>query len=99
MAPWLEEIFWRGFLLRYLIREDFTSLPFGAWSRLSFGATTLGFMLEHHPPDYAGALLTGLLYNLVAIRTRSLSACVLAHAVTNALLGGYVMHSGQWGFW
>ena len=99
VVPWLEEIFWRGFLLRYLIKEDFTSLPFGAWSRLSFAMTTLGFMLEHGYSDYPAALVTGILYNLVAIRTRSLSACVLAHALTNALLGGYVMHTGQWGFW
>ena len=98
-VPWLEEIFWRGFLLRYLIREDFTSLPFGSWSRLSFAVTAGGFMLEHGTADWPAALVTGVLYNLVAIRTRSLSACVLAHAVTNALLGGYVMHTGQWGFW
>ena len=98
-VPWLEEIFWRGFLLRYLIREDFTSLPFGSWSRFSFLVTTLGFMFEHGMVDWPAALVTGVLYNLVAIRTRSLSACVLAHALTNALLGGYVMHTGQWGFW
>lgn len=99
VIPWLEEIFWRGFLLRYLIREDFTSLPFGSWSRLSVAVVTLGFVFEHRSPDWPAAFLTGVLYNLVAIRTRSLSACVLAHAVTNALLGGYVMHTHQWGFW
>ncbi len=99
VVPWLEEIFWRGFLLRYLVKEDFTNLPFGAWSPLSLTATTLGFMLEHSRPDWPAALVTGALYNFVAIRTRSLSACVLAHALTNALLGGYVMRTGQWGFW
>lgn len=99
VIPWLEEIFWRGFLLRYLIREDFTSLPFGSWSPLSVAVVTLGFVFEHHSPDWPAAFLTGVLYNWVAIRTRSLSACVLAHAVTNALLGGYVMHTRQWGFW
>lgn len=99
VVPWLEEIFWRGFLLRYLIKEDFTRMPFGTWSPLSFGITTVGFMLEHSRPDWPAALATGLLYNLVAIRTRSLSACVLAHALTNALLGGYVMSTRQWGFW
>ncbi len=99
VVPCLEEIFWRGFLLRYLIREDFTALPFGSWSPLSFGVTTVGFLLEHSRPDWSAALVTGIVYNLVATRTRSLSACVLAHAVTNALLGGYVMQTHQWGFW
>ena len=60
---------------------------------------TVGFMFEHSRPDWPAALITGLLYNLVAVRTRSLPACVTAHAVTNALLGGYVMYTHQWGFW
>lgn len=99
IVPCLEEIFWRGFLLRYLMKEDFTALPFGAWSPFSFAVTTLGFTFEHSRADWPAAFVTGLLYNLVAVRTRSLSACVLAHALTNALLGGYVMHTQQWGFW
>ncbi len=99
VVPVLEEIFWRAFLLRYLVREDFLFVPFGTWTPLSFGAVTLGFMLEHSFPDWPAALVTGLLYNLVAVRTRSLPACVAAHAMTNALLGGYVMYTHQWGFW
>lgn len=99
VVPLVEEIFWRGFLLRYLIREDFETVPFGAFSWISFGIVTLGFTLEHAPADYAAAFLTGILFNLVAVRTRSLSSCVLAHAVTNLLLGIYIMATRQWGFW
>ena len=99
VVPLLEEIFWRGFLLRFLIRDDFTRVPFGAYSRLSFSVVTVGFCFEHSMPDWPAALLTGALYNLVAYRTRSLSACVLAHALTNLLLGIYVLRTGQWGFW
>jgi len=99
VIPLLEEIFWRGFLLRYLIDEDFTRVPMGTFSWRSFAIVTAGFCLEHRPPDWPAAILTGALYNLVAYRTRSLSSCVLVHAVTNALLGAYVLHSRQWGFW
>jgi uncharacterized protein len=99
VVPLIEEIFWRGFLLRYLIREDFTSVPMGTFTWKSFAIVTTGFVLEHSGADWAAAALTGVLYNLVAYRTRSLSACVLTHAVTNALLGWYVLHTGQWGFW
>ncbi len=99
IVPWLEEIFWRGFLLRFLIKEDFLALPFGSWTPLSFGVVVLGFTFEHSRPDWPAAFATGILYNLVAIRTKSLPACVLAHALTNALLGGYVMATRQWGFW
>jgi len=99
VVPFLEEIFWRGFLLRYLIREDFESVPIGAFTWLSFLVVTAGFCLEHSPVDYPAALIAGALFNGVAYRTRSLSSCVLAHAVTNLLLGLYIMQSGQWGFW
>jgi membrane protease YdiL (CAAX protease family) len=40
-----------------------------------------------------------MLYNIVAYRTKSLSACVLTHATTNLLLGVWIMKTGQWGFW
>jgi len=99
IVPLVEEIFWRGFLLRWLIREDFTNVAIGSFTWRSFAIVTAGFCLEHSPPDWPAAILTGALYNLVAYRTQSLSACVLAHAVTNALLGFYVLRTGQWGFW
>ena len=100
VVPLIEEIFWRGFLLRYLIRDDdFSRVPFGSFTWRSFAIVTVGFCFEHSTPDWPAALLTGALYNLVAYRTRSLSACVLAHALTNLLLGIYVLRTGQWGFW
>jgi hypothetical protein len=99
VVPLLEEIFWRGFLLRYLIKEDFTKVSFGSFTWLSFGAVTVMFGLAHFGPDVVPALLTGAIYNLLAIRTRSLACCVIAHAVTNLGLGLYIMQTGQWGFW
>ncbi len=99
IVPLVEEIFWRGFLLRWLINEDFTKVPMGTFSWRSFALVTAGFCLEHAPTDWPAAILTGMLFNYVAYRTRSLSACVLAHAVTNALLGIYVLRTGQLGFW
>lgn len=99
VVPLVEEIFWRGFLLRYLIREDFEKIPFGTYSTFSFVAVSIAFALAHMGPDFVPALLTGALYNLIAIRTRSLGACVVAHAITNLLLGLYIMKTGQYGFW
>lgn len=99
VVPLVEEILWRGFLLRYLINEDFETVPFGSFSWFSFGVVTLAFMAEHQRPDWIPALITGALYNWLAVRTRSLSSCVLAHAVTNLLLGVYILKTGQWGFW
>lgn len=99
IVPLVEEIFWRGFLLRWLIDSDFLKVPFGAFQWKSFSIVTLLFMLEHTPPDWPAALLTGVLFNLVATHTRSLSSCVLVHAITNLLLGIYILQTGKTGFW
>jgi CAAX prenyl protease-like protein len=95
----LEEIFWRGFLLRYLIKEDFEAVPFGTYSLQSNLIVAVAFMLEHARPDWPGGIIAGLLYNVVAYRCKSLSSCVLAHALTNALLAAFILGTRQWGFW
>jgi CAAX prenyl protease-like protein len=99
VVPLVEEIFWRGFLLRYLINERFYRVEFGTFSWLSFGIVTAAFALSHSPADWIAALITGALYNFVAYRTRSLAACILAHAMTNLALGIWIMGTRQWGFW
>jgi CAAX prenyl protease-like protein len=99
IVPLLEEIFWRGFLLRYLVRVDFESVAFGTFTWKSFIITSVAFCFEHQPADWPAALLTGALFNLVAYRTRSLAACVLTHAVTNLALAIYILQTRQWGFW
>jgi CAAX prenyl protease-like protein len=99
VVPLVEEIFWRGFLLRYLIEEKFYEVPFGKFSALSFWAVSIAFALGHSMPDWIAAFITGMAYNAVAYRTKSLTSCVLVHAITNLLLGLWIMHTRQWGFW
>ncbi|MEP6937490.1 MAG: CAAX prenyl protease-related protein [Chthoniobacterales bacterium] len=99
VVPIVEEIFWRGFLLRYFIDERFTRVAFGTFSWLSFAVVTVGFTLAHSLEDWPAAVATGMLYNLVAYRTKSLTSCIVAHALTNLLLGFWIMRTGEWGFW
>jgi hypothetical protein len=99
VVPLVEEIFWRGFFLRYLINERFATVAFGSFSWISFAVVTIAFGFSHSREDWIAALICGALYNVVAYRTRSLASCVVAHAVTNCLLGLWVMQSRQWGFW
>ena len=99
IVPLVEEIFWRGFLLRYFVHERFERVPLGTFSWLSFAVVTVGFTFVHSSADWLAAAVTGVLYNLVAYRTKSLGSCVLAHAVTNLLLGLWIMQTKQWGFW
>ncbi len=99
IVPLVEEIFWRGFLMRYLIREDFSSIPLGTYEWRSFFGVAGLFMLVHSMADWPAAFLVGLIFNGVLVRTKNLGACVVAHAITNLGLGLYIMATGQWGYW
>jgi hypothetical protein len=99
VVPLVEEIFWRGFLLRYLISEKFETVPFGTFSWFSFIIVTLAFALSHQRADWPAAIVAGALYNFVAYRTRSLTSCVFAHSLTNLSLGLWIIGTRQWGFW
>jgi CAAX prenyl protease-like protein len=98
LVPVIEEIFWRGWLMRWLIRSDFTKVPFGQYNRFAFWVVALLFATEHGPYWEVG-LAAGVLYNWLAIRTKSLGSCILAHAITNALLAAYVILRGEWQYW
>lgn len=101
VVPFVEEIFWRGFLMRHVQADggDFQRIPFGRHSWPAFSITTLGFMFVHDTTDWLGALGFGSLMYLLAVRTKSLAACICMHAVANLLLGVYVVSTEQWGFW
>jgi CAAX prenyl protease-like protein len=97
IVPVMEELFWRSFLLRYLVANDFTKVAVGTFTWGSFAAVALLFGLEH---DYLIAgVMAGVAYNLLAVYTRSIAQCVLSHGVTNLVLGIYVLTTGKWQFW
>ncbi len=101
IVPFVEELFWRGFLMRQVQAgdRDFLSIPFGQHSWRAFWIVTLAVVAVHQPADYLGAFVWGALVYWLAVRTKSLGACVFMHAVGNLLLGLYVMQTRQWGFW
>jgi CAAX prenyl protease-like protein len=98
LVPIIEELFWRAWLMRYLINTDFQKVRLGAYTALSFWITAVLFASEHGSYWELG-LLAGIAFNLWMIRTRSLGDCILAHAVTNACLAAYVISAGQWQYW
>ena len=101
VVPFVEELFWRGFMMRWLVDTDrpFTKTPFGTYQFRAVALTTLLVVLAHQPTDWLGALVFASVMAWLAIRTKSLAACVVMHAVANLLLGVYVMVTEQWGFW
>jgi uncharacterized protein len=98
-VPILEELFWRGWLMRWIIDpQDFERVPLGTFAPAAFWLTAILFASEHGSFWDVG-LAAGIVYNWWMIRTRNLWDCILAHAVTNALLAAYVIGAGQWQYW
>ena len=98
LVPILEELFWRGWLMRWLISPRFQEVKLGAYSRSAFWITAVLFASEHGSYWDVG-LIAGIAYNWWMIRTKSLGDCILAHAVTNACLCGYVVATQHWEYW
>ncbi len=98
LVPVIEELFWRGWLMRYLIAGKFETIRLGSYTAFSFWVSAILFASEHGPYWDVG-LLAGIIFNLWMIRTRALGDCILAHAVTNACLAAYVLAAGQWQYW
>lgn len=98
LVPILEELFWRGFLPRWIVNNDWSKVPLGTFNTLAFVGTALLFASEHGPFWEVG-LLCGLIYNWWMWKTRSLGDLVLVHAVTNGALAAFVLVTKQYAYW
>lgn len=97
LVPMLEEIFFRSFLYRYLEKPDFLSIPPGRFLPRAFLIAGLIFGLEHR--EWLAGLLAGFAYQGLVCRTGRLGDAIAAHAITNLLLGVWVVTRSQWHFW
>jgi len=98
VVPPLEEVFYRSFVYRYFVNTDFRAMPLGQFHGLSFVVTSaiFGFM---HPDRWLAGILCGLAYQWLVIRKNRLGDAMTAHAITNFLLGIWVVWKGAWSFW
>jgi membrane protease YdiL (CAAX protease family) len=98
VVPIMEELFWRGFLMRYLIKEDYRSIPLGTYQPFAFWITTACFA-SVHGAQWPLAALTGLFYGGLFLKTKNLGNVMVAHGFTNFFLGLYVVQTQRWYFW
>ena len=97
VVPPLEEVFYRSFLYRYFVRLEFTSMPFKQLHWLSLIVTSLFFGLVHY--QWVAGFLCGLVYQALVIRKNRLGDAITAHAITNFLLGCWIVCKEAWNFW
>jgi CAAX prenyl protease-like protein len=98
VVPIIEEFFLRGFLMRFVIRDTWWTVPFGTLTRAAAVVGTAVPMVMH-PGELLAAFVWFSMVTWLMFRTKNIWDCVAAHAVTNLLLGIYVVTQHQWQLW
>jgi exosortase E/protease (VPEID-CTERM system) len=97
-VPIAEELAFRGFLLRRLVQAEFDAVEPSTVTWLPILISSLIFGVLHGNRWVAGAA-AGFLYTATYSRRGRIGDAAMAHAVTNALLAGWIIFSGSWGLW
>lgn len=97
LVPVIEELFWRSFFMRWLEKPQFLTVDPGKVKFKALFISSAVFALEHQL--WFAGLLAGLTYGWLYIRTANLWYPIIAHAITNGILGVWVVQTGNWQFW
>jgi len=95
IVPIVEEVFYRGFLMRFITQANWWELPMGRASVTAIIMATV-FPALAHPGELLAAAVWFSMITGMYLATKNFWDCVVAHAVTNLLLGLYVVYSGDW---
>jgi hypothetical protein len=98
VASIVEELFLRGFIMRYVVNEDFWTVPFGLLVPAS-AVACLAYAVVTHPSEAVAAAGWFAVVSGIAAATRKPIDCILAHAATNLALGAFVVATGNWWLW
>jgi len=99
VVPIIEEFFLRGFLMRVVMEADWWNVPFGKVNSAAVIVSLVWPLLTHQPGEYLAGIAWFGMVTWLMVRTRNPWACVAAHAVTNLMLGIYVVDWHQWALW
>jgi CAAX prenyl protease-like protein len=97
VVPVMEELFWRSYLMRWIEAADFQKVNPAHIKCKSFVVTVILFGFEHNL--WLAGIVAGAVYSALYMRVGKLASPVLAHAVTNALLGVWIIVTGHWTYW
>ncbi len=97
VVPGMEEVFYRSFLYRYIVRPEFESVPLTQFQRLAFVAAAVIFGFAHR--EWLAGIFCGLAYQWLVLRKGHLGDAMTAHAISNLLLGLWVVYKEAWRFW
>ncbi len=93
VAPLTEELFIRDFFARSFLKKG----EVGDFSLASFIVVTIVFGIGHDQ-IYAG-ITSGIILNIIAIRTRNIGSCISAHIIANIIVFLSVLATGNQSLW
>jgi len=97
IVPPLEEVFYRSFLYRCIASQNFLSVPLNRFLPFPFFATAIAFGFSHN--EWLAGILCGAAFQWLVIRKNRLGDAMTAHAITNFLLGVWIVWKQAWNFW
>ena len=97
LVPVIEELFWRSLVMRWIQAPDFLAVEPARVGVKALAMSAVLFGVEHHL--WFAGVIAGLAYGWIYIRTGNLWTAIASHAVTNSLLGGWVLYTQTWEFW
>ncbi len=99
VVPVMEELFWRDYLWRTILApNDFKLAQVGEWNWKPF-LVVVGMFATVHGNWWLTAIIWAAMIGALLVYTKSLGACIIAHATTNLLLAVYVLKTHDWAFW
>ena len=99
IVPVIEEFFLRGLVMRYFLAHEWWKVPFGAISPTAILAGTLVPIAMHPLSELLAVIVWFSMVTWLMKKTRNIWDCIVAHAVTNAMIGVWVLASGDWFLW
>jgi CAAX prenyl protease-like protein len=97
IVPPLEEVFYRSAVYRYWVAPNIESVPLNRFHFKAFCATSILFGVVHQ--EWLAGIFCGAAFQWLVLRKGHLGDAMTAHAITNALLGVYVVWTDSWQFW
>jgi uncharacterized protein len=97
IVPPLEETFFRSFLYRNVVQKDFEQVSLKTFRFGAFLITSVIFGFIHR--EWLAGILCGMAYQWLVLRKGHLGDAMTAHAISNFLLGAWVVYKGAWEFW
>ena len=98
VTPVVEELAFRGYLLRRFVSSDFESVPLRRFSLVPILLSSVLFGALHGTHWLPG-IVAGLVFSLILVRRGSLVDAIVAHAGTNGLLAAYSVVTGNEQAW